>query len=98
MLKVHWKSLTSALKLLGCFDSSVSEFEQQANNALSDTTFIKRNFDVFEKFFASLDEKHLQDYEVDENTINICYLMKFLYDMAIDSFDKLVVIFLPFFN
>ena len=78
--------MTSALKLLGCFDSSVREFEQQATN--SDNTFIKRNFDVFEKFFTSLDEKYLHDYEVDENIINICYIMRFLYDTAIDSFDK----------
>ena len=80
---MRWKCLTDALKLLGCFNSN-TEFESLSN----DNTFVKRNFDVFEKFFCSLDESCLQTQDIDEKIIHSCYIMRYLYDTAIDAFDK----------
>ncbi len=83
---MRWKSLTDSLKLLGCFNTS-SHFEC----SLNDNTFVKRNFDVFEKFFCSLDEKCLTTSDVDEKIIHACYIIRYLYDTAIDAFDKYVL-------
>lgn len=94
--EVRWKSLCSALKLIGCFDSTRETFEP--NNSNSDC--VKRGFDVFEKFFCTLDEQVLDSqindsqtskymtYQMDEKLVFVAYIMRFLYDTAIDSFDK----------
>ena len=94
--EVRWKSLCSAIKLLGCFDASKSRFESRTNNDC-----VKRSFDVFEQFFCSLDDEftaspHQSDtnmaahnlYQLDEKLTYVCYIMRFLYDTAFDSFDK----------
>lgn len=111
---MRWKSLCAALKLLGCFDPTKSQFEPRTN-----VDFVKRGFDVFEKFFCTLDDSILNQAQVasvqqsndanpvtdssmspskttnplmfnqmDEKLIYICYIMRFLYDTALDSFDK----------
>ena len=86
------------MKLLGCFDSSKTEFEPRTNN-----DFVKRSYDVFETFFSTLDQKFLDidsnesksasptelaHYKMNEKLVYICYIMRYLYDTAIDSFDK----------
>ena len=95
--EVRWKSLCAALKLLGCFDASKSQFEPRTNN-----DFVKRGFDVFETFFSTLDEKCLneqsqtnsataksiQHYQIDEKLVFVCYIMRYLYDTALDSFER----------
>lgn len=147
-LKVRWKSLCAALKLLGCFDPSRTQFEPRTN-----IDFVKRGFDVFEKFFCTLDEDFILNNQtsatipqpigsspslsqqqqqqsstptsspslassfshdspndlsspispnssssknnppimynqMDEKLIFVCYIMRFLYDTALDAFDK----------
>ena len=88
--EVRWKSLGAALKLLGCFDPSKAQFEPRANK-----DFVKRGFDVFEKFFCNIndsfseiDEMNFADHEIDEKLVYVCYILRYLYDTAIDSFDK----------
>ena len=101
--EVRWKSLSAALKLLGCFDPSKSQFEPRTNN-----DFVKRGFDVFETFFCTLDEKCLNDqsqaaksiqhYQIDEKLVFVCYIMRFLYDTALDSFERLTRNFCSFLS
>lgn len=93
--EVRWKSLTSALKLLGCFNVAANEFSAiQA----TDGPFIKRNFDVFEKFFCSLDDKCLMGHNMDEKLIHVCFIMRYLYDTAIDWFDRYFLLILMFIS
>lgn len=93
---VRWKAVEQALKLIGCFDTSRSTFESNKN-----TESIKRGFDVFEEFFCTLDEQVLKSqindsdaakygntYQMDERLVYVTHIMRFLYDTAIDSFDK----------
>ena len=54
---------------------------------------MKRSFDVFEKFFCTLDERYLQAQDIDEKIIHACYIIRYLYDTAIDAFDKYVFCF-----
>lgn len=120
--------MCAALKLLGCFDPSKTQFEPRTN-----IDFVKRGFDVFEKFFCGLDDSILNQSlpstispvdsaqnsppaqqtptnsasgspidspispskanpliynQMDEKLIYICYIMRFLYDTALDAFDK----------
>lgn len=109
--EVRWKSLCAALKLLGCFEPSKTQFEPRTN-----VDFVKRGFDVFEKFFCTLDDsmffqsnpqqQQTNDLsndntlslsnatnqpsfnQMDEKLVYICYIMRFLYDTALDAFDK----------
>jgi hypothetical protein len=109
--EVKWKSLCAALKLLGCFDHTKTEFEHRTNN-----DFLKPSFDVFEAYFCNLDDASFQNLNqtspnvkkttndlcgtlnttttgdvnqlVDEKLIYVCYIMRFLYDTALDAFDK----------
>ncbi len=110
--EVKWRSLCAALKLLGCFDVSRTQFE-----AASSVDFVKRSYDVFETFFCNLNEgsfnaggsssavmpslSDLAQQQVsdsaglasqnclnDEKLIFVCYIMRFLYDTALDTFDK----------
>jgi hypothetical protein len=88
-MQVRWKSLCAALKLLGCFDSSRTEFETRVN-----IDFVKRSYDVFETFFSTLDNKYFEsdvkiaNHIMNEKLVYICYIMRYLYDTAIDAFDK----------
>lgn len=125
---MRWKSLCAAIKLLGCFDPSKTQFEPRTN---VEHIYLKRGFDVFEKFFCTLDDSFLSQSDVnlqqqqqqqqpgqtnssestadsnsspsksnallfnqmDEKLIYICYIMRLLYDTAIDSFDKYYLFF-----
>lgn len=101
--EVRWKSLCTALRLLGCFDSDKVKFEPRTNS-----DFVKRGFDVFETYFCTLDDScfnmndqivasstnnsnsptKIASFQIDQKLIYICYIMRLLYDTAIDSFDK----------
>ena len=103
--EVRWKSLCAALKLLGCFEPSKTQFEPRTNS-----DFVKRGFDVFEKFFCNLNDAFVEldennsdninsstnaaansvfgRQEINEKLVYICYILRYLYDTAIDSFDK----------
>ncbi len=88
--EVRWKSLGAALKLLGCFDANKTHFEPRENS-----DFVKRGFDVFEKFFCNMNESFGEidreitaGHEIDAKLVYICYILRYLYDTAIDSFDK----------
>lgn len=109
--EVRWKSLCSALKLLGCFDTTKTQFEPRTNN-----DFVKRGFDVFETYFCNLEEDSIQPLPPstslsnkannqnsnnsnlnnsnnqnsmdDDRLIYFCHIMRYLYDTAIDTFDK----------
>jgi hypothetical protein len=107
--EVKWKSLCSALKLLGCFDTNKTQFEPRTNN-----DFVKRGFDVFETYFCNLEEDSIQPLPSssnkpnnqnsssnnmnnnnnnqnsmdDDRLIYFCHIMRYLYDTAIDTFDK----------
>lgn len=142
--EVRWKSLCAALKLLGCFDPTKTQFEPRTN-----VDFVKRGFDVFEKFFCALDDddsilnqtsepltttttasatspdkspylpsanipqttptdspvdspmspskaanNSLIYNQMDEKLIFTCYIMRFLYDTALDVFDKYFYLFI----
>jgi WD repeat and FYVE domain-containing protein 3 len=91
--EVRWKSLGAALKLLGCFDANKTHFEPRENS-----DFVKRGFDVFEKFFCNMNESFGEidreitaGHEIDAKLVYICYILRYLYDTAIDSFDKYAV-------
>ena len=99
--EVRWKSLCAALKLLGCFEPKKTQFEPRTNS-----DFVKRGFDVFEKFFSNLNDSFVEldensdsvsvsstmtfgsRQEINEKLVYICYILRYLYDTAIDSFDK----------
>jgi hypothetical protein len=86
--EVRWKSLCAALKLLGCFDASKTQFEHRTN-----VDFVKRSYDIFETFFSTLDNSQTNEFDLSQQKMNeklvyICYIMRYLYDTAIDSFDK----------
>ncbi|CAF0832439.1 unnamed protein product, partial [Brachionus calyciflorus] len=99
--EVRWKSLCAALRLLGCFEADNKQFKAKSKD---EKNFIKRSFDVFETYFCTLDETCFQNVDSAENTpqlspnskldhldqklIYICYIMRLLYDTAIDSFDS----------
>lgn len=91
--EVRWKCLCAALRLLGCFDPERKQFDQRVNT----DNFIKRSFDVFETYFCTLDESCFQTIDddclknsdqLDPKLIYICFIMRLLYDTAIDSFDR----------
>ena len=95
--EVRWKSLCAALKLIGCFDATKSQFDPSNENG----DCVKRGFDVFEQFFGTLDHQVLtsqinnstsaskfRTYQMDDRLVFVSYIMRFLYDSAIDSFDK----------
>jgi hypothetical protein len=95
-IEVRWKSLASAVKLLGCFDTNKTIFEPHTNS-----DFVKRGFDVFEQFFFLLDDeitspffseenmlKIQNTFRLDEKLIYVCCIMRYLYDTAVDSFDR----------
>ena len=86
--EVRWKSLCAALKLLGCFDATKTQFEPRTN-----VDFVKRSYDIFETFFSTLDNSQTNEFDLSQHKMNeklvyICYIMRYLYDTAIDSFDK----------
>lgn len=95
--EVRWKSLCAALKLVGCFDTTRSQFEPSSTGS---GDCVKRGFDVFEQFFGTLDHQVLSSqinnsatnkfktYQMDDRLVFVAYVMRFLYDTAIDSFDK----------
>jgi WD repeat and FYVE domain-containing protein 3 len=131
--EVRWKSLYSALKLIGCFDTTKTEFDKVKEKSVN--SFVLKKHDdndlSFEDFFCMLEENYFlyrqneddTDMDDDEKTNNIvnlntcninnssfdsmnetkkfikkfemedrlvfnCFILRFLFDTAIDSFDK----------
>ena len=111
-VEVKWMTLCSALKRVGCFDSSRNEVEPRATN-----DYVKRNFDLFENIFTSSDDSfstkiiadctqvspnhetgyastpvanshHQSPTTVNPTIIYACYILRYLYETALDTFDK----------
>lgn len=87
--EVRWKSLCAALRLIGCFEPDVKQFSAKIEN------FVKRSYDFFETYFCTLDQSCLEKCNTDINSerldpklIYICYIMRLLYDTALDAFDR----------
>lgn len=89
--EVRWKSLCAALRLIGCFEPDVKQFSAMAEN------FVKRSYDFFQTYFCTLDESCFEKFNtdnvsnsdrLDRKLIYICYIMRLLYDTALDAFDR----------
>lgn len=89
--EVRWKSLCAAIRLLGCFESEILQFPAKAKK------FVKRGYDIFETYFCTLDESCFEKFnsdncsnseKLDPKLVYICYIMRLLYDTALDAFDR----------
>ncbi len=99
--EVKWKSLCAALRLLGCFDVSRAQFEADSSiefvkrsNDLFEAFFCNLDENTFN---AESGVSSMSDFQqppgsqgsvTDEKLIYVCYIMRFLYDTAMDTFDK----------
>ncbi len=99
--EVRWKSLYAAIKLLGCFDATKSHFEPRTNNDfvkrgfdIFETYFCTLDEKCFEDDKSNKEPAQQQASNesspngIDEKLIHVCHIMRYLYDTAIDSFDK----------
>ncbi|CAH1794598.1 unnamed protein product [Owenia fusiformis] len=77
---VRYASLTEAVRLLGCFSSEV--------DIQPTTSTLKTSEDhPFDEFFCNLKPHRLKE-EVPKTLIHACMMVRYLYDMALDAFDK----------
>jgi hypothetical protein len=102
--EVRWKSLCAALKLLGCFDANKSQFEPRTNNDfvkrgfdVFETYFCNLEDDSFTQLPSPSNGSNSLSVgagsnsvasSMDDRLVYFCHIMRYLYDTAIDSFDK----------
>ncbi|XP_069124433.1 WD repeat and FYVE domain-containing protein 3-like isoform X2 [Argopecten irradians] len=81
--EVRYDSLTEAVRLLGCFSGTI-DIQRSMDFIIEDEDKITA---VFEEFFVHTKENKL-DTEVPITLLSACIMLKYLYNMALDIFDK----------
>ncbi|KAL5018826.1 hypothetical protein ScPMuIL_004548 [Solemya velum] len=79
--EVRYDSLTEAVRLLGCFSTTIDIQPTEDNMEEGKTS------EVLEDFFSNAKENRLKK-EVPQILLSGCLMIRYLYDMALDTFDK----------
>ncbi|CAE1178568.1 WDFY3 [Acanthosepion pharaonis] len=85
--EVRYDSLTEAVRLLGCFSNTIDILPDVEELVSVETQTMPEAFSIFEEFFNDVKDSKSKE-ELPLTLQSACLMIRFLYDMTLDSFDK----------